>query len=448
MANRITTDCEGFSRRDMLKIGSAGLLGLSLPQLLQLEARASETAPRRGASATSVIMVWLAGGPATIDMWDLKPNAPEGIRGDFRPINTTADGVQISEHLPRMAQVMNKATIVRSLAHTIPSHGPATVFMTTGNKPTQALQYPSLGSLATRLLPAAQGVPSYVTFNDLRNGSAGGAGYLGTAYNPFMVEGSPAAAGRGAAAANSLRVRGITLPTGFTLEQLENRDRLLRQFDSGFDAVDRSTDLVDGLDAFHRQALDILRSDRTRNAFNLAQESEALRARYGNNPFGQGALAARRLIEAGVRFTTISLGGWDTHGQNFQNLRTRLLPQLDQTLSALIADLDDRGMLENTIVYCAGEFNRTPRINPNAGRDHWARSMAVVLAGGGIRRGYAHGTTDSQGMAPATEPCTPDDVASTVFQQLGIDPHTELQTPTGRPVQLFREGRALPRLLA
>ncbi len=448
MANRITTDCEGFSRRDMLKIGSAGLLGLSLPQLLKLEARASETAPRRpGQRATSVIMVWLAGGPATIDMWDLKPNAPEGIRGDFRPIDTTAPGVQISEHLPRMARVMDKATVVRSLAHTIPSHGPATVFMTTGNKPTQALQYPSLGSLVTRLLPAAQGVPPYVTFSELRNGSAGMAGYLGTAYNPFMVEGAPAAAGRGAAA-NSLRVRGITLPTGFTLEQLENRDRLLRQFDSGFDAVDRSTDVVDGLDAFHRQALDILRSDRTRNAFNLAQESEALRARYGASPFGQGALAARRLIEAGVRFTTISMGGWDTHGQNFQNLRTRLLPQLDQTLSALIADLDDRGMLDSTIVYCAGEFNRTPRINPNAGRDHWARSMAVVLAGGGIRRGYAHGTTDGQGMAPATDPCTPDDVASTIFQQLGIDPHAELQTPTGRPVQLFREGRVLPRLLA
>ena len=166
------------------------------------------------------------------------------------------------------------------------------------------------------------------------------------------------------------------------------------------------------------------------------------------NPFGQGALAARRLIEAGVRFTTVSLGGWDTHGQTFNAHRSRLLPQLDQTLSALIQDLDDRGMLENTIVYCAGEFGRTPRINQNNGRDHWARSMAVVLAGGGFRRGYAHGTTDASGMAPATEPCTPDDVCSTIFTQLGLDPHAELQTPTGRPVQLFREGRAIPRLVA
>jgi uncharacterized protein (DUF1501 family) len=153
------------------------------------------------------------------------------------------------------------------------------------------------------------------------------------------------------------------------------------------------------------------------------------------------------LIEAGVRFTTVSIGGWDTHSQTFNAHRTRLLPQLDQVLSALISDLDDRGMLENTIVYCAGEFNRTPRINQNSGRDHWARSMAVVLAGGGFRRGYVHGSTDTQGMAPATEPCTPDDICSTVFTQLGIDPHTELQTSTGRPIQLFREGRAIPRLI-
>ena len=446
-------DCEGFSRRDFIKVGSAGLLGLTLPQLLKFESQArANPAPAGSQSrqAANVIMVWLSGGPATIDMWDLRPNAPEGIRGEFREIPTSADGIKICEHLPLMARVMNRCTIVRSLAHTIPSHGPATVFMTTGNRPTPALNYPAMGSLVTRLLPAAAGVPPYVSFSELRNGAAGQSGYLGTAYNPFIVEGSPAARGARANSptANNLRVRGITLPTGFTLEQLENRDRLLRNFDETFSNVDRNADLVGGLDAFHTQALEILRSDKTRNAFNLDQEPEALRTRYGSNPFGQGALAARRLIEAGVRFTTISLGGWDTHGQTFNAHRGRLLPQLDQTLSALVQDLDDRGMLENTIVYCAGEFGRTPRINNNNGRDHWARSMAVVLAGGGFKRGYAHGTTDVQGMAPATDPCTPDDVCSTIFDRLGINPHSELQTPTGRPVQLFREGRVLPRLLA
>jgi uncharacterized protein DUF1501 len=445
---RFVSDCEGFARRDFLKLGSAGLLGLSLPQLLKLEARANEASPAgRNRRATSVIMVWLAGGPATIDMWDLRPNAPDGIRGEFREINTSADGVRISEHLPLMARVMDKCTVVRSLAHTIPSHGPATVFMTTGNKPTPALQYPALGSLVTRLLPAARGVPPYVSFNELRNGSAGLAGYLGTSYNPFIVEGVGDAKGRGRTA-STLRVRGITLPTNFTLEQLDNRDRLLQNFDRGLQSTDRQADVVDGLDTFHRQALEILRSDRTRNAFNLDQEAEAIRTRYGSTPFSQGCLAARRLVEAGVRFVTISTGGWDTHGQNFNNLKTRLLPGLDQTLSALITDLDSRGLLDSTIVYCAGEFGRTPRINNNSGRDHWARSMAVVLAGGGFKRGYAHGTTDVQGMAPASQPCTPDDVASTIFQELGIDPHTELQTPTGRPVQLFREGNPVGRLIA
>jgi hypothetical protein len=447
MAKLSTTDCEGFARRDFLKIGAAGLFGLTLPQLLQMEARADNPAGGRprNARANSVIMVWLAGGPATIDMWDLKPGAPDGIRGEFREANTNVPGLRISEHLPHMAQVMDRCTVIRSLHHTIPAHGPATVFMTTGNRPTPALPYPSLGSLATRLLPAARGVPPYVTFNELRNGSAGQAGYLGTAYNPFIVEGV-GGGGRGAAA--NLRVRGITLPTGFTLEQLENRDRLLRGFEQGFEALDRNADLADGLDTFHRQALEILRSDRTRNAFNLNQEPEALRTRYGTTPFARGVLAARRLVEAGVRFVTISLGGWDTHGQNFNRLRTTLLPQLDRTLAALIGDLSERGLLDRTVVYCAGEFGRTPRVNRNNGRDHWARSMAVVLAGGGFRRGYAHGTTDAQGMAPANEPCTPDDVSATLFHTLGLDPHQELTTPTGRPVQLFREGRVLSRVLS
>lgn len=443
---RFITDCEGFARRDFLKIGSAGLLGLSLPKVLELEARANPAPGGARRRAQSVILVWLAGGPATIDMWDLKPEAPEGIRGEFRQIDTTAQGVKISETLPLMARQMDKCTIVRSVAHTIPSHAPATVFMTTGNKPTPAIQYPSLGSVVTKLLPAATGVPPYVTFSELRNGSAGLAGYLGTAYNPFVVEGAGNANGRGATAA-SLRVRGVTLPTGFTLEQLENRDRLLQNFDRGFDQIDRNNDLAEGLDTFHRQALEILRSDRTRNAFNLNTESEALRTRYGTTPFGQGALAARRLIQAGVRFVTVSIGGWDTHQQTFNAHRTRLMPSLDQTLSALVEDLGQKGMLDDTIVYCAGEFGRTPRINQNSGRDHWSRSMSVVLAGGGFKRGYAHGATDAQGMAPATEPVSPDDIASTVFNQLGIDPHTELQSPTGRPIQLFREGKVVNQLL-
>ncbi len=445
MSDRLRTDCEGVHRRDFLKIGSAGLLGLTLPELLRYEAKAKAEGSKIRAQAKSVILVWLAGGPATIDMWDNKPNAPEGIRGEFRSIPTNVPGIEWAEHLPKMAQVADKIAVVRSLHHTIPSHQPATVFMTTGNKPTAALQYPSLGSLAAKLLPVEKGVPPYVSFTDLRGGTAGGAGYLGTGYNPFFVEG--AGNPRAKAGTMSLRVRGISLPAEMSLDALDKRDKLLRSFDEGFRHLDRSTDLVEGLDTFHQQALDILRSDKTKNAFDLSKEPAKLREAYGLDAFGQGALAARRLIEAGVRFTTISTGSWDTHQNNFKSLKERLLPQLDQTLSALIRDLSDRGMLDSTIVMCAGEFGRTPKINKNAGRDHWARSMACVVAGGGLKRGYVHGSTDASGMAPNSDPVTPDDLAATIFHQLGIEPTTELQTLTGRPIQLFREGRVIEKLI-
>jgi hypothetical protein len=446
MTIRLRRDCEGFHRRDFLALGTTGLFGLTLPDLLRLEARAARRregesgTPRRRARA--VIQLWLGGGPSHLDMWDIKTGAPDGIRGEFKPIATRVPGIQISEHLPKAARAMDKMTVVRSLYHTIPSHGPATVFMTTGNKPTPALAYPALGSLTARLLPCEQGVPPFVSFGEVRGGTAGTSGYLGTAYNPFLIEGAAGAKG------GAMRVRGIQLPGGFTLSQLADRDRLLEGFDATFRELDRSADLVEGMDSFHRQALEILRSDRTKKAFDLAQEAPGLRERYGQTPFGQGALAARRLVEAGVRFVTLSLGGWDTHGQNFQALSKRLLPSLDQTLSALVEDLSERGMLDETVVWCAGEFGRTPKINKNAGRDHWARSMAMALAGGGFRPGYAHGSTDVQGMAPAADAVTPDDVSATLFSCLGLDPHKELQTPTGRPVQLFREGRVVEKLLA
>jgi len=435
------TDCEGVHRRDFLKIGSAGLLGLSLSNVLRLEsAQASTGAAAAGnGKAKSVILVWLAGGPATIDMWDLKPEAPEGIRGEFKQADTSAAGVKISEHLPFMAKVMDNCTVVRSLAHTIPSHLPGTIFMTTGNKPTPAMQYPALGSIASKLLPTPPGVPSYVNFSSIRNGAAGGPGYLGTAYSPFEVEGTP---GKGA-----LRVRGVSLPTNVSLDDLENRNKLLDAFDSRFDQVGKSADVAAGMDKFQQQAMEILRSDKTKVAFDLERENAKVRDAYGSDAFGQGALAARRLVQAGVRFVTIGTGGWDTHNGNFQSLKTRLLPQLDKVLATLIRDLKDQGLLESTIVYCAGEFGRTPKINPRSGRDHWARSMSVVLAGGGFKGGYAHGTTEKDGMTPATEACTPDDIASTVFQQLGIDPHLELMTGTGRPMQLFREGKVVEKLL-
>jgi hypothetical protein len=435
MASHNRTDCERFHRRDFLKVGAAGLLGLGLADLLRLEAQAG----RRKTRANGVILLWMAGGPATIDIWDLKPAAPEDVRGDFKPIDTAARGVRVCEHLPRTARLMDRCSLVRSLHHSIPEHGVATRYLTTGNLPTPALDYPSLGSLAARLLPPATGLPAYVAFAEERNNLfAGGAGFLGAAYNPFEVEGDPR---RG-----KLRVQGVGLPDDFSLADLADRAKLRDTFDARFRALD-AADLPASLDKFQRQALDIVRSERTRTAFDLDREPESIRETYGRTGFGQGALAARRLIEAGVRFVTVGLGGWDTHAGNFGSLRNGQLPQLDRTLSALLSDLDQRGLLASTLVYCAGEFGRTPKINRAAGRDHWAQSMAVLLAGGGIARGYAHGSTDAQGMAPATDPCSPDDVSATVFHCLGIDPRQELMTGSGRPVTLFREGKVIDKLL-
>jgi uncharacterized protein (DUF1501 family) len=426
------TDCEGFHRRDFLRLGTAGLLGLGLADWLRLEAHAD----RAKRKATSVIMVWLAGGPATIDMWDLKPQAPEGIRGEFKPIATSIPGVVLSEPLPKMAKVLNRCALVRSLHHNIPEHGVGTLYMTTGNRPSPALEYPALGSLAARLLPAPAGVPANVTFSGFR---PPGPGYLGSAFNAFEVEGN---AGRG-----KLRVQGVSLPENFTASDLARRDQLRNRFDTAFKALD-TADLAASLDKFHQQALEILRSDKTRRAFDLDTEQAAVRERYGRTSFGQSVLAARRLIEAGARFVTVGLGGWDTHAGNFQTLRNALLPQVDQTLSALIEDLDTRGLLESTIVYCAGEFGRTPAINGSGGRDHWARSMAVLLSGGGMRPGYVHGSTDPHGLQPVQDPCSPDDVSATLFRALGISPQQEVQTTTGRPIAIFREGKVIERLLA
>jgi hypothetical protein len=430
----LRTDCEGFHRRDFLKLGSAGLLGMTLPDLLRLEARGATSGKGK---ARGVIMVWLAGGPSTIDMWDLKPEAPETIRGEFKPLRTNVAGIEISEHLPQMAEVMDQCTIVRSLYHNIGAHNLGTVYMTTGNRPSAALKYPVLGSLTARLLDTPAGVPPYVSMTRVRDQSPG---YLGTAYSPFEVQGTP---GRG-----EMRVEGISLPRGFSLEDLERRNQLVNVLDRQFQKIDQGADIAAGLDQFHQQALDILRSNRAKEAFDLEAEDPRVRDRYGRDPFGQGALAARRLIEAGVRFVTIGTGGWDTHNKNFDSLKTRLLPPVDRTLSALIRDLKDRGMLDSTIVYCAGEFNRTPKINKRAGRDHWGRSLAVLLAGGGLRRGYAHGTTDAHGMVPALEPCTPDDICATLFHCLGLEPHQELMTQTGRPIALFRQGKIVEKLLA
>ncbi len=430
---------DGFPRRDFLRIGGAGMFGMGLSDLLRASA-AAEGGSRTGARpATGVIQIWLSGGPATIDMWDPKPDAPEEIRGEFKPIATAAPGVTIAEHMPALAKVMDRCTLVRSLSHTISAHGPGTTYMATGNRPGPVVEFPALGSLAARVLPARPGIPPYVTFAALDEGiSSTNSGYLGAAYGPFEIEGDPRQ--------GTLQAHGISLPSGFSLHDLNDREALRARFDRSAKGLD-STPLMTGLDGFHQQALEILHSDRVRMALDLSREREATRSDYGKTPLGQGALAARRLIEAGARFVSLSLGGWDTHGDNFRVLRDRLLPPLDQALGALIRDLESRGLLDETMIICAGEFGRTPLINSGAGRDHWSRAMAVLLAGGGFPGGMAFGATDPRGMAPARDACSPDDLAATIFQRLGVSPRHEVRSQNGRPIALFREGKCLMPLL-
>jgi Protein of unknown function (DUF1501) len=343
--------------------------------------------------------------------------------------------VTICEHLPKLAKVMDRCTLVRSLCHSISAHGPGTVYMATGNRPGPALEYPATGALAARLLPPRRGVPPYVTFAALRDGVSGtGPGYLGPAFGPFEIEGDPA---RG-----TLQSRGVSLPAEFAPRDLEAREALRDRFDRGLRALD-SAEVMAGLDRFHRQAAEILLSDRVRAALDLSREPDALRDDYGRTTLGQGALAARRLIEAGARFVTLGFGGWDTHGNNFRALNNRLLPPLDKAISTLVRDLESRGLLDETVVVCAGEFGRTPRVNTTAGRDHWSRSMAVLLAGGGFPGGAVYGSTDDRGTAPARDACSPDDLAATLFRRLGFGPRHEVSSAGGRPIAIFREGRCL-----
>ncbi len=435
---RIQSDCEGFHRRDFLRVGVAGLLGMSLPEALRAEALYAPD-PRVKKAATGVIQIWLSGGPATIDMWDLKPGAPEEIRGEFHPIATSAPGVSICEHMPALAKVMDRCALVRSLGHSISAHGPGTIYMATGNLPGPSLEYPAAGALAARLLPPRKGVPPYITFAALKDGASGiGPGYLGPSCGPFEVDGDPIK--------GTLQSRGVCLPSGFTPRDLQSREALRDRFDRNLRAID-SEELMSGLDRFHRQAAEILLADRVRAALDISREPAAMRDDYGRTPLGQGALAARRLIEAGARFVTLGFGGWDTHSGNFGFLRNRLLPPLDKTLSTLIRDLASRGLLDETIVVCAGEFGRTPQVNGTAGRDHWSRSMAVLLAGGGFAGGFAYGSTDDRGTAPALDACSPDDLAATLFRRLGFDPRHEVRTTGGRPIPIFREGRCLHALV-
>lgn len=430
--------CDGIRRRDFLKAGALGSLGLSLAGLLELEARGAIAAKDAGKSA---IFVYLPGGQSHLDTWDLKPDSPDkDVIGEFKPIKTVVPGLEICEHMPNLARQADKYAVLRSVCHTLAAHAPGQQYLRSGNKPIPSLEYPNYGSVIAREFTSPIGIPPYVSLPVSRtNGGVETPGYLGVAYSSFAVDGDPND--------SKFSVRALAMPGGLTLERIEARMELMQGLDTAFRHADLKSQQLDGMDRFYQQAYDILRSSAAREAFNLNRVPDSDRERYGRTPFGQSCLLARRLVEAGVRCVAIDFGSWDTHRENFRALKDKL-PVFDQGLAALLADLGDHGMLDSTVVWCTGEFGRTPKINGNSGRDHWARAMSMIMAGGGIKGGRVIGKTDDKGQEPVELPYKPDDAAASFFHALGIDSKREYHTPTGRPVMIVRDGEPIKQLFA
>lgn len=426
-------------RRSVLRVGSLGIAGLSLPNLLRMRAAAS--AEGRPVRKKSVILVWLAGGPSHIDMYDLKPNAPSEVRGEFRPVPTNATGIQISEHLPLQAQMMDKLAIVRSAFHTNAGHGMGSQWMLTGYQPTIEVSdniFPSTGSVVAKLQGANNpALPAYV--NLPRSLGLGKAAYLGASYNPFSPENDPNSDG--------FQVRNLKLPSRVDGRRLDRRRGLLGQLDQIRRDIDLKGD-IEGLDTFYRDALQMVTNDAAIRAFDIHREDPKLRDQYGRNDLGQSCLLARRLVESGVSFVTVQAGGgWDTHGDNFKQLKDNLLPKYDRATAALVQDLYDRGLQDDVLVMSFGEFGRTPRINSGAGRDHWPGAMSILYAGGGLKMGQVVGSTNDKAEFPTSKPASPGCVLSTMYHVLGIDYRHVFYDHARRPLPVLNEGQPIEDLV-
>ena len=447
-----------LGRRDLLRIGSLAFLGLDLAGFFRAQARAAES-PKRGPQTRlrSCILIFCNGGPSHLDTFDMKPDAPAEMRGEFRPIATSVPGRRVCEHLPLTARVMHRLAVIRSMRHHMQGHRSAVTNALCGLPPLlgdvcaippdQQL-LPSYGSRLSYLLKDnAVPLPHLALPYTIRDGGqilpGQSAGFLGPAYERFQVEGDPSAPGFGPP---SLR-----LPAGVTLERLEHRASLLRVIDAQVSGlVERES--ATRMDACHRKAFRLLASDVVRRSFDLAQEPPTTRARYGRNIVGQSVLLARRLVEAGVRLVNVNVGDqqkdwyWDDHKNVFGGHKKRLAP-FDRAFSALVEDLHQRGLLDSTLVITLGEFGRTPKINPDAGRDHWPNCYSAVLAGGGVKGGLYYGASDKVGAYPSSDPVTPGDLAATLFSRFGLDPATEIADRTGRPYRLA-EGTPIAGLFA
>src|SRR6516165_6501539 len=426
------------NRRTFLRVGTLALGGLTLPGLLKLRAAGGQSP---AGAKKSVILIWQAGGPSHIDMYDLKPDAPAEVRGEFKPIDTNVPGIRIGEHLPLQARIFDKLAVVRSAYHTNAGHGMGSQWMLTGYQPTIEVNdniYPSTGSVVAKMRGSNEpGLPAYV--NLPRVLSLGKAAYLGASYNPFAPDSDPNS--------NGFQVRNLKLPGVVDAKRLGRRRELLKDLDNIRRDIDARGD-IEGLDTFYREGLEMVTDTKAQRAFDVQREPAALRERYGRNDLGQCCLLARRLVEAGVTYVTVQAGGgWDTHGDNFKQLKNNLLPKYDQALAALVSDLFDRGLDKEVLVMAMGEFGRTPRINQGAGRDHWPGAMSIVYAGGGLKMGQVIGTTNATAEHPTSRPATPGCVLSTMYHALGIDYKHVFYDQAQRPLPILNEGEPITELV-
>lgn len=424
-----------MNRRDFLHVGTVG--GITLPWLLQHEASgAQKYYTTREGVAKSVIHVYLPGGMAAQESWDPKPYAPLEYRGPFKAINTNVPGVQFSENMKHMAKIADKITVIRGMTHGEAAHERGTHNMFTGHRPSPAIKYPSFGAIVSHELGGQKNLPPYVAIPQVPNEYAG-TGYLSSSHSAFSVGSNPESTG--------FKVKDLLLPIDIDVNRFNSRRSILETVDNSFMQAERS-DALDAMDKFYTDAYAMISSPEARAAFDLDKEPANIKDRYGRGAAGQRMLLARRLVEAGTRLVTLTYGGWDMH-QGIENGFKTQGVELDQALATLITDLDERGLLDSTLVMVSSEFGRTPKINTTAGRDHWPRVFSTVLAGGGVKRGFVYGASDAFSTQVEEDATNPADFASTVYNQLGITSDKELMAPGDRPMEIVDGGKVIDELL-
>ena len=438
-------NCEGMTRRNCLKLGLGGLLAGGLVGALRAQATAAGgEGLARNRQAKACILIWMDGGPSHYETFDPKPEAPVEIRGSFDAIPTKVNGVHFSQHMQRLADIADKFAVIRSIRHDQGNHGAGNHYMMTGAPPRIPVGcgafvsfHPSMGSAVARECGAPPGLPAYFSMPDVSR--SGGPNFLGAQYGPFVVSDDPNNP--------NFQIRDVAIPRGLTGDRFLGRKDLRQLVDRlPRIAEEAAADPVPSVDKFYEQGYQLVTSREAQQAFDIHAESDEVRARYGRNPFGQRALLARRLVEAGVPFITLYDGGWDHHTNLFDSYNKRM-PNWDNTVAALISDLDERGLLDSTMVIALGEFGRTPQINKDGGRDHWSNAMSVLFAGGGTPGGQVVGATDKKGFAAVERVLSPENFVSTVYTKLGMDPNKIYYTHEGRPVHLESDRNPIHELM-